>query len=207
MLDRVRPMPKTISAISQSLLRKKGWLCKTCGKHFETKHELYSHRQESGELTPRTARGGVCPICGEVHTNKRKHNLESHKKGPHKWTDEEKKHISEMQLKNERRRIIRYTVEYNGNLYDSSWEVEFAKRLESLGIDFERPKELLKYTLEGIEHNYFPDFWIPSIQKFVEVKNLYLFENDPKVKELRKRNDIIWLTSLASIKEWLFESA
>ena len=33
----------------------------------------------------------ICEECGKTYTNKRKHHSEFHKKGPHKWTDDEKK--------------------------------------------------------------------------------------------------------------------
>lgn len=78
----------------------------------------------------------------------------------HKHSEETKELLRSKQLQNSRRRIMRHTQEYNGVLYDSSWEIEFAKRLEFLHIDFTRPEVPLTYELNGISHHYFPDFYL-----------------------------------------------
>lgn len=182
-----------------------GWVCKTCNAAFRTKHELDEHRKISGEAKARS-KSKVCPLCGISFSNKRDHNKVCSKKahGPHRWTDEEKRHLSDIALKNTYRRMMRHTQEYHGILYDSSWEVEMAKRLEFLNEQFERPKNPISYTsVDGKQHNYFPDFWVPRIQKFIEVKNPYLFNNDSKVQILKaERSDIIWLTSLEQIQSF-----
>ena len=119
----------------------------------------------------------------------------------HPQNEETKKKLSEIGLKNPYRRLMRKTQLYKGILYDSSWEVEMAKRLEFLGETFERPKKPITYIgVDGKQHHYFPDFWIPRIQKFIETKNAYLYENDSKVQILKStRDDIIWITSLDQI--------
>ena len=55
---------------------------------------------------------------------------------------------------------------------------------------------------DGKQHNYFPDFWVPKLQKYIEVKNPYLYANDSKVQILKERKDIIWLTSLSDIQSF-----
>jgi len=122
-------------------------------------------------------------------------------------SEETRKKISEKQRQNTYRRVMRHTQEYHGNLYDSSWEIELAKRLETLGEPFERPKWPIQYTdKDGKKHNYFPDFYLLKRQVFIEVKNPYLFENDSKVKILRtERQDIIWLTSLDQIQSFEYD--
>ena len=155
-----------------------------------------------------------CPFCGEekewvlsrftMHKNHCKLNPNRKNYKGHSISDSLKKQISEKQRNNSYRRIMRHTQEYPGVLYDSSWEIEMAKRLEFLNEQFERPKNPIKYIgVDGKQHNYFPDFWIPRIQKFIEVKNPYLFENDSKVQILKsERSDIIWLTSLEQIQNF-----
>jgi len=155
-----------------------------------------------------------CPFCGlekemaknafTRHKNYCKQNPNAKPWKGHPCSEETRKKVSEKQRNNSYRRIMRHTQEYHGILYDSFWEIEMAKRLEFLNEQFERPKNPIKYLdAEGKQHNYFPDFWIPSIQKFIEVKNPYLFENDNKVQILKaKRSDIIWLTSLEQIQSF-----
>ena len=152
-----------------------------------------------------------CPFCGEekewrkdAHKNHCKLNPNRKEFKGHPCSEETRKKVSEKQRNNSYRRIMKHTKEYHGILYDSSWEIETAKRLELLNEQFERPKDPIKYLdAEGKQHNYFPDFWIPRVQKFIEVKNPYLFNNDSKVQILKaKRSDIIWLTSLEQIQSF-----
>lgn len=152
-----------------------------------------------------------CQFCGlesqmskNTFVNHVKHCKQNPNRVPvkgHPHSEETKRKLSEKARSNPYRRLMRHTQSYNGILYDSSWEVELAKRLESLNETFERPKTPIKYIGEDEkEHNYFPDFYLPNRKVFVEIKNPYLFENDSKVQILKaKRNDIIWLTSLEQI--------
>ena len=100
---------------------------------------------------------------------------------------------------------MRHTQEYNGILFDSSWEVELAKRLDTINEVFEHyaPHYEANNEEDEQEHNYFPDFYLPKRKVFIEVKNPYLFENDSKVQILKaERSDIIWLTSLEQIQKF-----
>ena len=155
-----------------------------------------------------------CEFCGlekemtkDVFTRHKKYcklNPNAESFPGHPQSEETKKKLSEIGLNNSYRRLMRKTQNYNGILYDSSWEVEFAKRLESLNEEFDRPEKPIKYIgKDKKQHNYFPDFYLPNRKVFVEIKNPYLFENDGKVQILKaERNDIIWLTSLEAIKSF-----
>lgn len=61
-------------------------------------------------------------------------------------------------------------VEYNGILLDSSWEVEVAKYLDSNNIKWERPKIGLEYIWENKKRIYYPDFYLPQYNMYIEVK-------------------------------------
>lgn len=65
---------------------------------------------------------------------------------------------------------------YNGINLDSSYEVTFAQDLDKNGIKWERPKPLL-YKLNGEEHRYYPDFFLPEYGVFVDTKNDFLINN------------------------------
>lgn len=193
-------------------------------KHIYPTKEHVSKEKSQKWLDAMRARKGVsqqhtktlvkCEFCG-LEKEMSKESFTKHKKyckaNPnavpfrgHLQSEETKKKLSEIGLNNPYRRLMRKTRLYNGVLYDSSWEVELAKRLESLNETFERPKSPIKYVgSDGKEHNYFPDFYLPNRCVFVEVKNPYLFENDSKVQILRAtRSDIIWLTSLEQIQNF-----
>lgn len=88
-----------------------------------------------------------------------------------KHTEESKAKISEAALNSNHRRLRRNPIEYNGFLLDSTWELELAKRLDSLNIKWERPEPLPYTTEDGKTHRYFPDFYLPEYDLYVDPKN------------------------------------
>jgi hypothetical protein len=97
-----------------------------------------------------------------------------------KHTEEEKQKISSSMKKAVRERPESYSasningrvkkVEYNGLVFDSSWEVIVAKFLDDNNIIWERPKNGFEYFWENDIHLYYPDFYIPSLDLYIEVK-------------------------------------
>lgn len=61
-------------------------------------------------------------------------------------------------------------VEYKRIMLDSSWEVIVAEYLDKNNIEWEQPTNGFDYILDGVTHKYYPDFYIPSIDKYIEVK-------------------------------------
>ena len=83
-------------------------------------------------------------------------------------------------------------VEYNGQVFDSSWEVIVAKFLDENGYTWYKPNKGFEYFWEGAYHLYYPDFYVPSIDKYIEVKGYK-----------RNRDNYKWssLNNLIVIKE------
>lgn len=104
---------------------------------------------------------------------------------------------------------------YNGIKFDSTWEIVYYEYLKRHDIPFEfQPKSNFTYQAEGKTHNYYPDFFLPTINKYIEIKDertfkKYLKENAVfakhseiamqsklrMVKELEKENKVIVLDS------------
>ena len=61
-------------------------------------------------------------------------------------------------------------IEYNGYILDSSWEVEVARFLDLNGIKWERPTIGFEYVYNDKLHIYYPDFYLPEFDKYIEVK-------------------------------------
>jgi len=59
---------------------------------------------------------------------------------------------------------------YNDIVLDGTWEVIFAKYLDELNIKWIRPKKGYEYIFEGSKHLYFPDFFLPQYNLYIEVK-------------------------------------
>jgi len=174
--------------------------------HFTAIHTVPSKPPEKVDY--------VCEFCGRkdflhkcncsCHMRYCLENPNRRKREGHKHTPETKKLLSDKARANPYPRKTKHTVLYHGMYLDSSWEVQMAKRFEYLSVLFVRPRIPLNYIGEdGKLHHYFPDFWLPCYGKYVEVKNEYLFRTDGKVKILRKRKNIVWVTSLEQARNFV----
>lgn len=76
---------------------------------------------------------------------------------------------------------------YDGMKFDSSWEIVYYAYLKQHEIPFEyQPKADFSYAANGTNHNYYPDFFLPNENVYVEIKDersikKYLEENDASV--------------------------
>ena len=66
---------------------------------------------------------------------------------------------------------------YNGIQLDGLWELEVAKYLDNKNIKWERPKNGFEYNWNNSNHIYFPDFYLPKYNYYIEVKG-YQRERD-----------------------------
>ena len=110
-------------------------------------------------------------------------------------TEETKQLIKEKALASKHRRLKKGVIEYKGILLDSSWELALAERLDELGIEWCRPDPLPWIDENGIKHNYFPDFYLPKYDKYLDPKNKHAIkvqENKLKILFTQYKNiDII----------------
>lgn len=95
-------------------------------------------------------------------------------------TQETKELIRKKALSSPHRRLKKSMVLYNGVLLDSSWELELAKRLDNLKIQWIRPRPLPWVDEYGVTHNYFPDFYLKDYDLFLDPKN-------PHAKKIQKK--------------------
>jgi len=88
-------------------------------------------------------------------------------------------------------------------IMDSNWEVAMANRLDELDINWHRDPEMkLEYeTRSGRKKNYIPDFYLPDLDIYVEVKGYWTDAARHKMKDVIKRNPgkICILESLVEI--------
>ena len=65
-------------------------------------------------------------------------------------------------------------TEYNGQIYDSGWEAELAKWMDVNNIEFVRPTKHIPWVdSNGKSRKYFPDFYIPKLNLYVDPKNKF----------------------------------
>lgn len=92
-------------------------------------------------------------------------------------TDESKELLRQKALSSKHRRLVRGIREYvkkDGSvvMLDSSWEEALAKRLDQTGVAWIRPEDPIEYVgKDGRSHNYFPDFYLPEHDLYLDPKN------------------------------------
>lgn len=87
---------------------------------------------------------------------------------------------------------------------DSSWEVLMAKRLDSLNITWCRPLPIKWIDLDGLDHNYFPDFYLPDYDIYLDPKNPYaVIVQQEKIVQITKQIPNLYiLSSVDEIQNW-----
>lgn len=121
-----------------------------------------------------------------------------------KHTDKAKQLIREKALSSSHRRLKKGMIEYNGIMLDSSWELELAKRLDYLQISWIRPLPIQWRDSENQTHKYFPDFYLPAYDLYLDPKNPYAVKTQQNKIEILKSlyNNIIFLYTLKECKEF-----
>jgi hypothetical protein len=119
----------------------------------------------------------------------------------HTYTSKEL--IRQKALSSKHRRLVRSITKYeklDGSIVilDSSWEVALAKRLDKQNIEWIRPEPLEWSDENGIIHNYFPDFYLPKFDVYLDPKNpqaIKVQKNKLQIL-LKQYSNIVILSSL-----------
>lgn len=95
-------------------------------------------------------------------------------------TEEAKKQMSESALRSQHQRICKKTLPYtkkDGTIVnlDSSYERILAEWLDKNNIEWLRPRPFEWIDSNEVTHHYFPDFYIPSKDLYLDPKNEYCF--------------------------------
>ncbi len=127
----------------------------------------------------------------------------------HKHTQQTKELLREKALKSNHRRLLKSTVKYltkKGEiiLLDSSWEVALAKRLDELDIEWNRPEPIKWIDKLGRKRNYFPDFYLPKYNLYLDPKNpAAVKQQHEKIQWLLSNvNNLIIFYTLEEVKKF-----
>jgi hypothetical protein len=71
---------------------------------------------------------------------------------------------------------------YKGFSYESSWELAFIKFCLNHNIEIERNKKGFVYWFQDKKHRYYPDFYLPEVDQYIEVKADWLLNEQTKEK-------------------------
>lgn len=97
---------------------------------------------------------------------------------------------------------------YNNIWMDSSWEILFAKKLDSLNIKWVKDRSFcFYYIINDIKRKYFPDFYLPDYNTYIEIKGFWTPENIEKMQLVRTQNTfkIKYIESVKEIENFTSE--
>ena len=146
------------------------------------------------------------PRCVGMHPNKGK---PSPFKGKH-HTEETKEMMRQKARASNHRRLKKRCTWYikpDGTkvLLDSSWEEILARRLDFLEIDWIRPDPVVWKDDNGVCHKYFPDFYLPKYDLFLDPKNPYAARKQVfKIEKVKKIINLKVITSDEGCKTFNF---
>lgn len=124
---------------------------------------------------------------------------------PHK--EETKEILRAKALASPHRRLKKKMIEYNGILLDSTWELELAKRLDEINVKWIRPDPIKWVDNDGNLHHYFPDFYLPEHDLYLDPKNPQAIKVQQKKIDLllQQYNNIKILSSLEACKNFILQ--
>lgn len=83
---------------------------------------------------------------------------------------------------------------YNGIMFDSTWEVEIAKFLDENNIKWKRSRSIILYWIDSKnqKRRYYPDFYLPDYDLYIDPKNSYKQKLDKeKIDYISERYNLI----------------
>lgn len=91
-------------------------------------------------------------------------------------------------------------IEYKGIHLDSSYELAVAKSLDENKIKWLRPKKLFYVDKKGKKHYYFPDFYLPDYDVYLDPKNDYLLNSINKNFGYNDLDKIKWVSEQNKVR-------
>ncbi len=102
-------------------------------------------------------------------------------------------------------------VIYDGVHLDSSWELALAERLDEMRIPWIRGEQIQWTDGNGVARTYFPDFYLPEVDVYLEPKAPWTLKRkqtgreQEKVEYIKKHHpNVVFLWSKASCEKFSF---
>jgi len=159
-------------------------------RHFEKKFSRVSFKS--------------CKICNKLFTV-RSSNPENGRKT---CSDEcsQKASFAHRKYQNGKRKTIPYNNLTQGIVYlESSWELEIAELLDSLNIEWIRPKFIPWIDSNNKKRLYFPDFYLPNYHVYLDPKNPYCMDQDKEKMEYITKMIYIIYGELDHVKDYILK--
>jgi len=187
--------------------RPKGWMAnhsRWCSKNPKSYKGRSAWNKGLTKETNEAVRRNSESLSNAHRTGKYAHVDRSGWGGTQNWNSDTRRKMSESARKSKHRRLQRNIIEYNGIKFDSSWEVRLAKKLDADNIIWVRPEPIIYIDKQGLQRHYFPDFYLPDFNLYLDPKNPQAFKVQlNKIECLKTQyNNIIFLCSIDEIDKF-----
>lgn len=160
----------------------KNVICKKCKKE---RNKKYNKKYRSVKLAEFN-----CKICGK--------SFKSYSFGNKKTCSDKCKNIASVYIRDyqngSRKNIWYFNKNQNKNiLLESSWELKVAEKLDDKNVKWIRPDPISWYDEENKKRYYYPDFYIPDLDLYLDPKNPYCLKLDQqKLKKISQKINLIF---------------
>lgn len=129
------------------------------------------------------------------------------------WDEQRRKKHSEAMKRAVRQNPESYTssnrgrtkqIEYDGVKFQGQWELDFYRWAKDQDLDPKRPNRSFRYVWNG-ERWYHPDFYLPKLDTYVEVKGYETDRDRAKWSQFPKRLIIIKAQQIKEIRNSVFK--
>lgn len=93
---------------------------------------------------------------------------------------------------------------YNGQKLKGSWEVKTAQWLDANNIEWQCEEKPQPYFWDNGWHLYFPDFYLPTLNAYIEVKGYQQERDDAKWSQFKNELIIIDSTVINNLSSYTF---
>lgn len=94
----------------------------------------------------------------------------------------------------------KHSIEYNGVKLGSSFELSVAISLDENNIRWVKPKGMKYLDNNGIQRTYFPDFYLPDFDVYLDPKNDFLIKNPNPYHGYKDSDKIKWAEEYNSVR-------
>lgn len=91
------------------------------------------------------------------------------------------------------------TYQYKGYKLRSTFELEFAKWMDKNNINWIQNNEGFNYLFEKQIHKYFPDFYLPDLDLYIEIKGYAKIKDVAKLLQFPYKINIYFFEDLAKL--------
>lgn len=156
------------------------------------RNQFMKAKEDGRPIPPGTQTGKPGTMLGKKHSSKTKQRQK------------------EKALASPHRRLVRSIRKYtkkDGTIVslDSFWEEALAIRLDTIGVNWIRPSPIKWIDNDNVTHNYFPDFYLPEFDLYLDPKNPYAVKaQQVKIQCLKQQiQNLIIITSLEDCNNYI----